>query len=55
VDSHGAGFTSSIQISNGVVWVGYADEASGGIKVAHRALGANESPGETGSQTRNPQ
>lgn len=38
IDGSGAGFTSSIQIGGGNVWVSYGDEGSGVFKVAHRAL-----------------
>jgi hypothetical protein len=38
VDTENAGFTSSMQIDNGVVWISYADVANGGLKVAHRQL-----------------
>jgi hypothetical protein len=38
VDSNGSGFTSSIQVRAGMVWVSYSDEAGAGIKVARAAL-----------------
>jgi hypothetical protein len=37
LDSKGAGFTSSVEISGGEIWVSYADE-SGALKVAHQNL-----------------
>ena len=42
VDSAGAGFTSSLQIDRGVLWIGYADEAGNGFKVARRPLKSSE-------------
>ena len=39
VDSNGAGFTSSMEIADGTIWISYTDE-SGGLKVAHRKLAA---------------
>ncbi len=38
VDSGGAGFTSSMSIHEGQLWISYADEARGVLKVAHRDL-----------------
>jgi hypothetical protein len=38
VDGDGAGFTSSMQIDNDVIWISYSDGASGGLKVASRQL-----------------
>jgi len=38
VDDKGAGFTSSMQIDRGVVWIGYADETGNGFKVASRPI-----------------
>ena len=35
VDSDGSGFTSSLQVSHGAVWISYADERVGGLKIAH--------------------
>jgi len=40
LDQGGAGFTSSIQIDRGVIWVTYADMVNGGLKVARRPLSA---------------
>lgn len=37
IDSNGSGFTSSLQIDQGTVWISYADEANRGLKVARRA------------------
>jgi hypothetical protein len=42
VDQNFAGFTSSLQIANGTIWLTYADETGGGIKCARKAL---EQPG----------
>lgn len=39
VDSGGAGFTSSIQIRHGQVWIVYADEAQHSLKCARRPIG----------------
>jgi len=38
VESNGAGFTSSMSIHDGQLWVSYADQSIGGIKVARRML-----------------
>jgi hypothetical protein len=38
VDTDGAGFTSSMQIEKGSIWISYADVANGGLKVARRQL-----------------
>jgi hypothetical protein len=38
VDGNGAGFTSSMSIHDGQIWVSYSDQSIGGVKVAHRAL-----------------
>jgi len=35
IDSNGAGFTSSLALSDGTVWISYADEGGNGLKVAH--------------------
>jgi hypothetical protein len=35
IDSGGCGFTSSIQVHEGAVWVSYADDVNHGLKVAH--------------------
>ena len=40
VDSNGVGFTSSMQIDNGTIWISYADEASNALKVARRPIGS---------------
>ncbi len=48
VDS-GAGFTSSLQLHDGVLWISYADEAGMGLKVARREIAprnASSSPKE---------
>lgn len=45
VDSNGVGFTSSMQIDKGEIWISYADDANGGLKVAHREIGAQVTPG----------
>jgi hypothetical protein len=37
VDS-GAGFTSSVQIANGELWISYTDDLNGGVKVARIPL-----------------
>jgi hypothetical protein len=49
VDGNGAGFTSSLQMDRGVIWIGYADEAGGGFKIARRALVARDSAGTAAS------
>lgn len=41
VDADGSGFTSSMQIGNGVIWISYADGANGGLKVAWREIGGS--------------
>lgn len=53
VDTHFAGFTSSLQISGGVLWVAYADESGRGIKVARMELRESAAPGasQAGVQT----
>jgi hypothetical protein len=38
IDRDYTGFTSSIQIDRGAIWITYADEAGNGLKVARRAL-----------------
>ena len=38
IDSNESGFTSSLAIDQGTVWISYADEASGGVKVARASL-----------------
>lgn len=38
VDGNLAGFTSSMQIHNGEIWMSYSDERSHAMKVAHRRL-----------------
>jgi len=38
LDEAGSGATSSMQIAQGTLWISYADETRGGLKVAHRAL-----------------
>jgi hypothetical protein len=44
VDSNGAGFTSSLDIANGSIWMSYSDE-SGALKVAHRILSGSSTGG----------
>jgi len=36
IDSNGSGFTSSLQIDEGTIWISYADQADGGLKIARR-------------------
>jgi len=43
VEGNGAGFTSSLQIDRGVVWISYADEAAASFKIAHRPLSGIDS------------
>jgi hypothetical protein len=38
VDGNGSGYTSSLQIDKGMIWISYADVANGGLKVARRTL-----------------
>lgn len=38
VDGNGAGFTSSMRIDRGVLWVSYADHGNGALKFAYREL-----------------
>lgn len=38
VDGNGVGFTSSLQIRDGMLWVSYADDTTQGLKVAHAEL-----------------
>ena len=38
VDGDSSGFTSSMQIDRGVIWISYSDEANGALKVARREL-----------------
>jgi hypothetical protein len=40
VDSGASGFTSSLQLHDGVLWISYADEAGMGLKVARREVAA---------------
>jgi hypothetical protein len=42
VDGNGAGFTSSLQIYKGTIWISYADEANGALKVARRDIEQHE-------------
>jgi hypothetical protein len=42
VDGDGSGFTSSMQIDRGVLWISYAGLGSGTLKVAHRELNASD-------------
>jgi len=39
VDSNASGFTSSLQIDRGSIWISYTDETSRAIKVARREIG----------------
>jgi len=41
VDGNASGFTSSIQIDRENIWVSYADDANGTLKVARREIGAH--------------
>jgi hypothetical protein len=43
IDRAASGFTSSAQIHDGMIWVSYADDANGGLKVAHAALPGKKS------------
>jgi hypothetical protein len=38
VDRNAAGFTSSMQIHDNVLWISYGDQAIAGVKVARRVL-----------------
>jgi hypothetical protein len=38
VDGNGAGFTSSLQIHDGVLWISYGDPGRAGLKVARLTL-----------------
>jgi hypothetical protein len=49
VDSGNVGFTSSVQIDRGTIWISYADEAGGGVKIARRALESTDLAGSPGS------
>jgi len=42
VDSNSTGYTSSMQIDHGVLWISYADESSGALRVARKELGNSE-------------
>lgn len=44
VNSSETGFTSSIQVRNGVIWLAYADDVTGSLKVAHRPIEAIKGP-----------
>ena len=44
VDNNSAGYTSSLQIHDGVIWVSYTDEANHGVKVAHAEIGRTDAP-----------
>jgi len=45
IDRNFAGFTSSVQIDNGTIWIAYADEFGGAFRCAHRPLnGAASEP-----------
>lgn len=57
VDQNFAGYTSSLQIYNDTIWVSYADESSGGLKVAHRPIdgaGSMAQEPETSRYSRTP-
>jgi hypothetical protein len=41
-----AGFTSSLQVRDGMLWVAFADDSNGALKVAHRPLDAGVPPSE---------
>lgn len=51
VDRNASGFTSSVQIDRESVWIAYADEGSGGLKVARRPLDALDSISPQGATT----
>jgi hypothetical protein len=42
VDSNFTGYTSSLQIHAGTLWISYADEANGGLKVAQADVGSRD-------------
>ena len=44
VDGGSSGFTSSLQLHDGVLWISYADEAGMGLKVARREMHVPECP-----------
>jgi hypothetical protein len=44
VDRNGCGFTSSLQVDHGVIWISYADEANNGLKVARRQISNPDPP-----------
>jgi len=54
VDSAGAGFTSSLQIDRGVVWIGYADESGNGFKIARRPLKSSEHANSSATEGHSP-
>jgi hypothetical protein len=45
VDGHRSGYTSSIAIDRGMVWVSYSDEAGTGLRVARRPLAPSTTGG----------
>ena len=45
VDGNSSGMTSSLQIDRGVIWVSYADEGTGSLKVARRSLDSRDVSG----------
>ncbi len=47
IDNNGAGFTSSLAIHDGQIWISYADETNRGVKVARRDLELKPPPTET--------
>ena len=38
IDNNGAGFTSSLQLTNNAIWISYSDDANGSVKVARSDL-----------------
>ena len=44
----GAGFTSSLQIANGELWISYTDDTNGGVKVARMPLSSLWSAADPG-------
>jgi hypothetical protein len=53
VDGGFAGLQSSLQIDHGAIWITYASEADGGLKVARRPLGERTaSPGQSVSPSK---
>jgi hypothetical protein len=60
IDTDGAGFTSSVQVDRGLIWVTYADERASALKVARRTVqpsvqntvqhGPSDASAETGNK-----